>query len=373
MSATYIHKRTSNSFLKYLLGFLALLYFVALFGTVFYLWQYTQDRYITTAAFKISKQDAATSSTGLSQVLLPGMADSGAMDSQVVIGYMDSVELLLELEKEFDLIKHYSAPKQDFVYRLEADAPLEDRLEYYRSRITAHFGKETGLTMLSVDTFDPVLSQKVAASVLRKAEAFVNHINQSIADQQLEFIRGELDRSSKHVEDLTKELLKLQNDHRFISPDEAITANLAAVRELQMERLRLEAEIASLVRDSPGSPTIDPLRSRLRSLNELIDVEAAKVSGPEMNRLNQILVQFKELQQKIDFAVELRSGAQSMLEKNRVEAISRSRFFSVIQNPFLPEDAALPRRPYGTATIFSLGFLVFLILRALTRSVFDRS
>ena len=359
--------------MRNLLRFLALLYFIALFGAVFYLWEYTQDRYVSTAAFKISKQDGSTSSSGLSQVLLPGMADSGAMDSQVVIGYMDSVELLLELEKEFDLVKHYSQPTQDLVFRLEPDDLLEDRLEYYRSRITAHFGKETGLTMLSVDTFDPALSQKIAASVLRKAEGFVNRINQSIADQQLDFIRGELDRSSKHVEDLTKELLKLQNDHRFISPDEAISANTAAVRELQMERLRLEAEIASLVRDSPGSPTIEPLRSRLRSLNELIDVESAKISGPEMNRLNQVLVQFKELQQKIDFAVQLRSGAQSMLEKNRVEAIARSRFFSVIQNPFLPEDPALPRRGYATATILVLGFVVFLILRALSHSVFDRA
>jgi capsular polysaccharide transport system permease protein len=334
---------------------------------------FTQNRYVTTAAFKISQQSSGGSDTGLAHMMVPGLADSGAMDSMVVIGFIDSVELLLELEQEFDLVNHFSSAKQDPVFRLDPEEPLEERLEYYRSRITAHFAKESGLTVLTVDTFDPELSQKIAASVLKKSEAFVNRINQSIADQQLAFIRTEVDRSSERVDCLTKELLDLQNEYRFITPDQAIDASTAAVHELQMEKLRLEARVASLLRDSPGSPSIELLRSQIRSLNELIDVESAKISGPEMNRLNQALAQFKELQQKIDFAIELRTGAQALLEKNRVDAISRSRFFSVIQNPFLPEDSVLPRRPYATITILVLGFLLFLVLRALTRSVFDRA
>jgi len=373
MSATYIHSRTNNTFSRILLRFLAVLYFIALLACVAYLWMFTQDRYVTTAAFKISQQSSGSADTGLAQMMMPGLADSGAMDSMVVVGFIDSVELLLELEQEFDLIKHYSSALTDPVFRLNPEDPLEDRLEYYRSRINAHFAKESGLTMLSVDTFDPELSQKVASSVLKKSEAFVNRINQSIADQQLAFIRTELDRSSERVDCLNKELLDLQNEYGFITPDQAITATVTAVHALEMEKLQFEAQLASLLRDSPGSPSIELLRSQIRSHNELIDVEKAKISGPEIDRLNVALAKFKELQQKIDFAVELRAGAQTLLEKNRVEAISRTRFFSVIQNPFLPEDPALPRRPYATVTILGLGFLLFLVLRALTRSVFDRA
>jgi capsule polysaccharide export protein KpsE/RkpR len=62
-----------------------------------------------------------------------------------------------------------------------------------------------------------------------------------------------------------------------------------------------------------------------------------------------------------------------MLEKNRMEAVSLSRFFSVIQQPFMPEEQALPRRWYATATILIVGFLVFLVFRALTHSVFETS
>ena len=148
---------------------------------------------------------------------------------------------------------------------------------------------------------------------------------------------------------------------------------MAAVQELQLDHLKGEADLATILRDSPDSPQIEPLRSRLRSLRELIDIETAKLSGPERGRLNQVLLRFSELQLKLEFANRLRAGAHTMLEKNRMEAAAHSRFFSVIQHPFLPEDIALPRRPYATVSIVVLGLLLFLVFRALTHSVFEAS
>lgn len=373
MTATYIHTKKEKGKMLIFLRFLAVLYIAGIIASIAYLWTFTQDRYVSYAAFKISRQDGSSIDSGLVQLALPGLSDSGTMDSMVVIGYIASSDLLLEVEKEFDLIKHYSAPQKDYVFRLEPDATLEDRLEFYRKRIYAHFDKDTGLTMLTVDTFDPKLTHDLAKSVLDKADAYINRLNQEIADQQLAFVRGEVERTGKLVEELNRAMIELQNRHKLITPDEVINASLNALKELQMEQLRTEAELTSLQRDSPESPKIEPLRSELRSLQELIDIETAKLSGPERDRLNQILIEFKELQLKLDFAIRLRSGAEMMLEKNRMEAASLSRFFSVIQQPFMPEEQALPRRWYATATIIIVGFLVFLVFRALTHSVFETS
>ncbi len=373
MTATYIHTRRKLGLSQMILRFLAVLYFIGLAASVAYLWFYTQDRFITSAAFRISRQDSSSMDVGLAQMILPGLSDSGSADSQTAIGYINSADLLLALEQEFDLRKHYSSPLKDFVFRLESDATLEKRLEYYRKRIFAHFDKDSGLTMIKVDTFSPELSQKIAVRLLKRAENFVNVINQSLAEQQVAFIRSEVERNTKQVDDLNQKLLALQNANNLINPDEIISANLAAVQEMRMDRLRTEADLSTILRDSPGSPRIENIRSRLRSLNESIDVETAKLSGPEQDRLNQLLLQFNELRLKLEFATKLRSGAEMLLEKNRVEAISRTRFFTVIQNPFLPEDIGMPLRPYATVTMLCLGLLGFLVLRALTHSVFERA
>lgn len=373
MSFTYTQTNRSGDYAKTLLKFLAILYFIGILGAIIYTWFFTQDRYVTEATFKISRNEPSSGAeSGIAQMALPGLTDSGSMDSQVAIGYILSSDLLLELEKQFNFVEHYSSPKKDIVFRLERDAPLEERLEYYRKRITAHYDITTGLTLVSVDTFDPELSHKVADTVLNRAEAFVNKINNDVADQQLTFVRGEVERTSARVLEIHKELFELQNKHKFIDPTEVITASQLAVQEMQLERLRIDGELASLLRDSPGSPKIETLKSRVRSLNDLIERETAKLSGTERDRLNKILMDFQEIQLKLDTATRLRTGAELLLEQNRSEAASRTKFFSVIQEPFLPEDVALPQRGYVTGTIIVLSLLCFIILRALSNSVFDR-
>jgi capsular polysaccharide transport system permease protein len=375
MSATYIHTKRKAGYSKLILRLLAFLYIASLAAAIAYLWLFTQDRFISSAEFKISRQDSSTGmEAGLMQLALPGLSDSGSQDSKIAIGYIDSADLLLELEKDekFKLVEHYSSPAKDFIFRMDPSSNLEERLEYYRKRITAHFDTESGMTVITVDTFSPALSQKIAASLLKKTEVFVNVINQNIAEQQLAFVRSEVERTAKRVEEINEELLTLQNQHNFISPDEVIAANLKAVEEMRMELLKSEAELSTILRDSPNSPRIDSMRSRIRSLNELIDIESAKLTGPEKDRLSQLLMKFKQLQLRLETAVRLRTGAEMMLEKNRVEAVATSRFFSVIQNPFLPEDVGFPRRPYATTAILGLGFLLYLILRALGRSILER-
>lgn len=363
---------TKKSFPSVIFGVLGLLYFILLGCIVAYVWLVAQDRFISEASFKISRQNPSSGELGFAQLALPGLSDTGSVDSQIAIGFVDSTDLLLELEKQFDLRAHYASPKNDFVFRLAADAPLEERLEYYRKRIYAHFDKETGLTMLTVDTFDPGLSKRLAEAVLSRTEVFINTLNQNVADQQLAFIRGEVARSEKSVNDVNMEILDLQNTYNLVNPDAVITANLKTVQELRMERLRMESTLSSIERDSPGSPRIETLRSQLRSLDEQIAIETAKLSGPEQDRLNQVLRKYKELEINLDFAIKMRTAAETLLEKHRMDAAARSRFISIIQKPYLPEDVGYPRREYATGTILLLGILMFLILRVFAHSVYER-
>jgi capsular polysaccharide transport system permease protein len=371
MSATYTHTKRKLGFTLIFLRFLAFLYFLTLATSVVYLWLFTENRYISTAEFKVSHQSVTGSEAGFAQLALPGFTDSGSVDSQVVIGFVKSADLLLSLEKEYNLAEHFKAPAKDFVFRLERDANLEERLKYYRKRISAHFDLETGMTVMTVDTFDPKLSHDIAITLLKRAEEFINTVNKNIADQQFGFVRSQVEITAKKVDDLNAELLTLQNENNFISPDEVISATLSAIEKLRLQVLQTQAEVAILQRDSPDSPRIESLRSRVRSLDELVSAESAKLSGPEKSRLNQLLVRYKLLEQKIEFAIRLRTSAESLLERNRVEAISNSRFLTVIQHPFYPEDIGLPRRPYATVTLLTLGLLMFMIFRAITKAIFS--
>ncbi|MFK7850561.1 MAG: hypothetical protein AB8D78_06240 [Akkermansiaceae bacterium] len=362
-----------NTFSRYFLGLLTLIYFSAVSMCIIYLWVFAADRYVTESEFRISEHESSTAEASVALLALPGLTDARSIDSQIAISYFESADLLLDLEKKFDLREHYNAPEKDFVFRLECDASLEDRLEYYRRHIKAHYDEASGLTMVSVSTFDPKLSQEVSAYLLERAEDFVNRINQEIANRQSDFLHSELDRALNRLQEANQELTELQNKYSFISPEQMIESTLVAIQTLRLELLKMNAELATLIRDSPDSPRIDTVKSQIRSLEELVEKEAAKLSGAEKDRLNQIAKEFKFVSEKIEFRVKLLAGAELMIEQNRSEAIANSKFFTVIQNPFLPEEASEPRREYLSVTIAIVGILVFIILRVLVKSVLERA
>lgn len=372
-SAANPNRPKTRGFLRLMFGMLGVLYFALVTLAVAYVWLIAQDRFLSIATFKISRDAATSGDISIGGLGLPGLSDGSSSDSEVSIGFVRSTDLLLELEDHFKLREHYESPKSDFVFRLRKNATLEERLDYYRKRIYATYDKETGLTNLTIDTFDPKLSKALADNILGRTEEFINRLNQTIANQQLKFLTTEVDRAEKQVSDVSLAILKLQNSHNLINPDEAISSNLKILQDLKMERLRTETTLASIERDSPGSPRIETLRSQLRSLDEQIAVETAKLSGPEQERLNQILYKFKELQIKLDFFTHLRTGAETMLEKHRMDAAARSRFLSTIQRPYLPEDVGYPQRGYATCTIAVVGILLFLLLRVLLHSVYERA
>lgn len=362
-------KPASSSRILYACG---ALYFVLLGCIIAYIWLVAQDRFLSIASFKISRQSATSSELNFGQIALAGLSDTGSVDSQIAIGFVNSTDLLVDLESQFKLQDHYASPPRDFIFRMHSGDPLEERLEFYRKRIFAHFDKESGLTMLTVDTFDPQLSKEIAETVLKRTESFINDINHAVADQQLIFVKSEVERAENHVKEVTLNMLNLQNKYNIITPEAAISENLRRMQGLRLEQLKLAKNVATLKRDSPDSPLIDKLQSELHSLDELIKEEATRISGPEQDRLNQILAEYKELDLKLEFAIRMRAAAETLLEKHRIEAIARSRFISIIQNPYLPEDVGYPLRGYATISILVLGFLLFTILRVMFQAISEK-
>ncbi|MCB1131038.1 MAG: hypothetical protein KDN05_07905, partial [Verrucomicrobiae bacterium] len=163
-----------------------------------------------------------------------------------------------------------------------------------------------------------------------------------------------------------------QNDHNIVTPDQAIRAGLETVQALRMSKLRLETQIAATEVNSPSSPVLETLRSELRTLDKQIAEESAQLSGADKDRLNQLQAEYKELEMKLDFATHLRTSTAALLEKTRMDAAAQSRFLSILQSPYLPEEASFPRHIYATCTILALGILLFFVLRILILSVYER-
>ena len=339
---------------------------------VFYLNFIAEDRYQTISHFSVVVEESNNVDASMGLLDFVGGTSGVANDTQIAIGFIHSADLLFELEEKFNLPEHYSAPSSDFIFRLSKDAMRQERIKYYRGKIFAEADAATGLTDLTVESFSPELSQKLSEYILIKTEEFINELNKEIASKRLSFAQEELDRAHNVIKQNERALLNFQNEYKIIQPEAIIQAQLEAIQGLRLDKIRRGIELATLEASSPNSPMRASLGNAISNLErEIINQEAA-LSGPEAQKLNQILAQFKELQLNLELSLNLRKGAELILEKTRAEAITTSRFFSVIQNPYLLDEETHPRRLYLSITSVIVILLTLYLSRAVLASVRDR-
>lgn len=339
---------------------------------VTYLIFFTEDRFVSESQFSIVVEEGSTVEASMGILAMVGGQTSGSVDTQSVIGFIHSIDLLLEIEEEFALVEHFTAPKKDIVFRLAQTPTLEERIDYYRKHIGAVNNATTGLVVLTVETFSPELSFEISKSILNKTESFINNLNKEVAKKRLDFAENEVDRANEKIQSNEQALLKFQNDHKIIQPEAIIQAQLASIQMLKLEKINREVALITLRTSAPNSPNIKAQEVAVDQLGRSIEAQEASLSGPDQQKLNQLLAQYKEIQLNLGFAIELRKGAEFILEKTRVETISTSRFFSIIQKPYLSEESTYPRRWYLSVTSILVILLSFYILKSIIASIYDR-
>ena len=337
-----------------------------------YLSLIAEDRFQTISHFSVVVEESNNAEASMGLLDMVTGASAGATDAQVAIGFINSSDLLFKLETEFKLIEHYTSPVADFIFRLEHDPTKQDRLDYYRKKIFAQADPNSGLIHLSVESFSPKLSQEISKYVLNETEQFINNLNKEIAAKRLSFAQAELDRSHETIKLYEKSLLDFQNKHKVIQPEAIIQAQLEAIHALRLDKIRKGIELATLEASSPNSPMLTALGNAIDNLEKEISTQEAALSGPEAQKLNQILAQYKELELNLKLSLNLRQGAELIFEKTRAEAIATSRFFSVIQNPYLSDDNTHPRRLYLSITSAIVILLTLYIIKGIIASVYDR-
>jgi len=341
---------------------------------VYYFSCVAENRFMSKSQFSIIVDDNTAADTSANLMsLLGGEQGAASPDSQSTVGFILSADLLLKLEKEFNLAAHYQTPKDDIIFKLKDDALLEERLEHYRKRIKAQFNSTTGLIELTVETYDAELSYKLSQRILQDTEHFINSLNKKVANERLNFVQEELDRAQTNVEKHEKLLLEFQNEHKIIQPEVIIAARLEAIQSLRLEKINKEIRLSTIKASSNNSPLIPQLIASINKLEEEITTQEERLSGEDQQKLNNLLAEYKALQNDLDFSLKLREGAEILREQTRAEGISKSRFFSVIQNPHIAEYSENPRRVYLSCSFVALIALSFYILKAILKSITDRS
>ena len=328
-----------------------------------------QPEYESVSAFTVQSADGSSAPSAL-QLIVASVPGSASRDVMLVREYIESRDMLEHLSAEHGFVEHYADDEMDWFSRLPADAPIEDRYEYYLDRVSVQHDESSGVLTLRVRAFTRAKAHELGEAILAASEQMVNRLSQRARADRIELAQTELGLAEGRLTKARQDLRGLQADRGELDPT-ASAAGLLEVRsrleaELAIARAELSTLSASL---QANAPQVAEQRRRVAALQREIDGQSRRLSGPTGQDISDTIASFEPLVIEKEFAQRAYESALTSLELARVDAAQQHRYLVRIAGPSRPEDTTYPELWYAVLTVLVLSFALLGIGTLLVASV----
>lgn len=305
---------------------------------------WASDRYVSQANVVLESPQLAPPTLSF-ETMFTG-SNSRAPDMLLLRDYLLSIDMLQKVEAQLDFRAHYADTRVDFFSRLfDEQATVEELHEYYQKMVTVELDDYAQVLRIKVRAFSPEKARDIAVFLLEQGERHMNQMGQRLAEEQVRFLEKQVNALEQRFAAARDELLDYQNEHGLVSPAGTVESLSAVVATLEAKLTELKANRSTLVSfQSSTSPEVVRVGAQIRSLEQQIAVEQARMAQRSGGALNTLSSEYRTLELKAQFAQESYSAALAALENTRIEAARKLKQVSVLQSPNLPQYPLEPER-----------------------------
>ena len=295
----------------------------------------------------------------IASALLRSSSSTGA-DAHIVVEYIQSLDIIHDIDKELGVDLHFSDKGHDVFSRLTNNPTQDEQLRYWKWAVIPALDQDTGIITLETKAYSPEMAQKIAAAVLARSEALVNTMNLRAREDAVSLAQSEVQRAEARVRKAQEAMRNFRDAHTLLDPRVTAAGLQGVVTELEGEAVKLRAQLAeaqSFMRSS--APATKALQTRLKAVESQLDQEKQRLAGlrSQEGNLNAVVGE-------AEFAQKQLVTAMSALESARVHEVAKSRYVVAFQQPTLPDESLYPRPFLFTAYVF-VGALLLLGLGSL--------
>ena len=226
------------------------------------------DRYVAEAKFIVRSVNGRQGSSGLDALFRTFGVSRAQDDAFAVNNYIQSRDAARELNGKDVLRRIYGHPSADIFSkypRFWRRDSFEALYEFYLQRVEVYYFATTGMSNLRVSAYTPEDAKFIAESLLHQSENLINRMNERANSDALGYAKDELDRAEKQVIETHREITRYQNSELLIDPAAVSRKTLDLIANLVTELAQTRLQISETAQKSPSSPTIQSLRTRIRS------------------------------------------------------------------------------------------------------------
>jgi capsular polysaccharide transport system permease protein len=340
-----------------------------------YLGFFAADRYVSESVVVVRQEGMGLTMPGGVDALsaMFGSTTASREDQFMLQAHILSMDMLRQVDEKLDLKRAYSSPQADPLFRMSADASLEDFLAYYRSRVDVAVDSNSGLLTIRTQGFTPEIAQAVNQEVVAISERFINESSHRLARDQMAFAEGELRNARARLDEARNRLISFQEQYGVLDPMAQAAANTGLTAELQAMLARHEAELKGFQAYlNDDAPQVRTLQAQIIGLRQQLDAESRRViTNNEGVSLNVLAGNFQELIAELEFMSDAYRGALTALETARIESTRKLKSLILVETPALPESAEYPRRAYTLLALLMALSLLYGIARLIVATIED--
>src|SRR6266446_8403779 len=247
-----------------------------------YFFAIASDLYSSEVKFMVRGPSRAPANT-ITAMLSSAAATGTSEDTFAVHEYVMSRDAVRRLEREDDLRGVLGRPEGDLITRFPGiwfwRKDFEALYQTYKRFVTVESDTSSGLSTLQVKAYRPEDAQRMARALLEFSEQLVNLLNERARQDSLATFQREVETTEQHIAKIQTELTAYRIKEKMLDPKTASVGPIELLAQMNLQLANSKGQLAGIIKNSPNSPQIPLVRTRIGSLEKLIAEERGKLSG----------------------------------------------------------------------------------------------
>ena len=329
------------------------------------------DLYVSEVKFVV--RGPTKSPTNMITAMLQSAAGGGTSDDTYAVHeYLMSRDAVRRLEQEDDLRTLLGRPEGDMITRFPGiwfwRKDFEALYRSYGHFVSVDMDSNSGVSTLQVKAYRPEDAHRMASALIGFSEQLINALNERARHDALAVFQREVDNTEQEIERIQGQLTAYRIKQKMLDPKTATVGPVELLAQMNAQLANAKAQLAEVVKNSPNSPQIPLIRTRIGSLEKLISEEHGKITG-ENNSIATALSEYERLDVQRLLAEKTLASALGSLEAARLETQRQQLYLETIAQPNLSDYPLYPKRFISFATVVVTCLLAYGIAWLLVASV----
>lgn len=319
-----------------------------------YLARFAADQYVSRLGFTVRREEAPLVTNVLGG--LAQLSGSASSDSDILFQYIQSQELVAEVDRRVNLRQVYEHPSDPF-FALRAEATIEDLVAYWRRMVRLYHDPAAGLIEVEVRAFDPVQARAVASELLTVSSEMINRLADIARADTTRQAREEFDAAAARLRSARQALTLFRDHNRIIDISADLSGQMGVLGSLQEQLAEAMIAYDMLGKTAQeGDPRLHQARARIEVIEARIEGERGNLGGGGAGgrAFADLVGEYEGLRVDLEFAEAAYLSARSGLDAVLSEARRQNRYLAAFVRPTLAEASHHPDR-LGIWILLTLG------------------